>query len=259
MNLEWMDQLPLFLLVFVRVLAFFSSMPLFSYRNVPAVFKVGLAVFFAFIIMFTIDAGDVAVNSSFLLLILKELLVGLSIGLLAGILIYAIQVAGMFLDISLGFLVANVIDPQTGAQSPLMGGFLYTFALMFLLAVDGHHVVMDGIYYSYEFIPLDQLTLPFGREAVIKHVVESFGKMFTIAFQMSFPIIGSLFLVDIALGMMSRAVPQMNVFVVGLPLKIFAGLPLLAITLPVFFMAADHLFQDMFQAMRTLMGLLGGG
>ncbi|SFE38743.1 flagellar biosynthetic protein FliR [Alteribacillus iranensis] len=258
MNIEWLNLLPAFLLVFVRVLAFFTSMPLFSYRNIPAVFKVGLGFFFAFIILFTIEDPVIEVNSSYFILILKELLVGLSIGLLAGIIIYALQIAGMFLDIAFGFLVANVIDPQTGAQSPLMGGFIYTFALMFMLAVDGHHLILDGIYYSYEFIPLTQVTLPFGDESIMTLVASSFSKMFMMAFQMSFPIVGSLFLVDLALGMMSRAVPQMNVFVVGLPLKIFAGLPLLAITLPAFFMATDKLFNEMFQAMRALMGMLGG-
>nr|WP_158737755.1 flagellar biosynthetic protein FliR [Alteribacillus sp. YIM 98480] len=258
MTLEWINQLPVFLLVLIRVLAFFTSMPLFTYRTIPAHFKVGLGVFFAFIIVFTIDTPEMGINSTYILLIFKEMLVGLSIGLLAGILIYAVQVAGMFLDIAFGFLVANVIDPQTGAQSPLMGGYLYTFTLLFLLAVDGHHLIMDGIYYSYEFIPVDQLSLPFGNEAVADHILTSFSTMFMIAFQMSFPVIGSLFLVDVALGMMSRAVPQMNVFVVGLPLKIFAGLPLLAVTMPAFFMAADNLFDEMFTAMRTLMEMFGG-
>lgn len=257
-DMEWINELPVFFLVFVRVLAFFTSMPLFSYRNIPASFKVGLGFFFAFIIFFSIEPPVLEVNGTYFLLVLKELLVGLSIGLIAGILIYAVQVAGMFLDISFGFLVANVIDPQTGAQSPLLGGFLYTFTLMFLLAVDGHHVMLDGIFYSYEFIAVHELSLPLGDESVVTLAASSFSKMFMIAFQMSFPIVGSLFLVDLALGMMSRAVPQMNVFVVGLPLKIFVGLPLLAITLPAFFMAADRLFDEIFTAMRALMEILGG-
>ncbi|MFB5660550.1 flagellar biosynthetic protein FliR [Alteribacillus sp. HJP-4] len=258
MDLQWLNQFPLFLLVVVRVLAFFTTMPLFTYRTIPATFKVGLGVFFAFIIVFTIEPLELEMNSTYFLLIFKELLVGLSIGLLAAILIYAVQVAGMFLDIVFGFLVANVIDPQTGAQSPLLGGYLYTFALLFLIVIDGHHLILDGIYYSYEYIPVDQVFLPFGNEAVAVHILESFSTMFMIAFQMSFPIVGSLFLVDIALGMMSRAVPQMNVFVVGLPLKIFVGLPLLMISMPAFFMAVDNLFDETFSAMRTLMALLGG-
>lgn len=255
-----LEQWAVFLLVFVRILAFFTSMPLFSYRNVPQVLKIGLGFFFALILVFAIDVPEdaIAFDHTYFLLLLKELLVGLSTGLIAGIIMYGVQVAGMFLDIAFGFLVANVIDPQTGAQSPLMGGYLYSFALLFLLATDGHHVLLDGIYHSYSFIPLDQLFLPFGEEAVVREVVIAFVTMFAIAFQMSFPVVGSLFLMDVALGMISRAVPQMNVFVVGLPLKIFAGLPILAISIPAFFLVTNRLFYEMFVALRTFMELLGG-
>lgn len=261
MTLEMLlEQWAIFLLVLVRILAFFTSMPLFSYRNVPAVFKIGLGVFFALILAFAIDVPEetIVFDNTYFLLLFKELLVGLSIGFIAGMLMYAVQVAGMFLDIAFGFLVANVIDPQTGTQSPLMGGYLYTFALLFLLATDGHHLILDGIYYSYSFIPIDQLFLPFGEEAVVREAMTAFTTMFAVAFQMSFPVVGSLFLIDVALGMMSRAVPQMNVFVVGLPLKIFAGLPILAISLPAFFFLTDRLFDEMFVTMRTLMELFGG-
>ncbi|RKD75357.1 flagellar biosynthetic protein FliR [Sinobaca qinghaiensis] len=255
--MEWIEQLPAYLLVLARVLAFFTTMPLFSYRNVPSYFKVGLGIFFAFFILFSIDAPAMEVDSTFVLILFKEILVGLSIGLLAGMLLYAVQTAGMFLDTSLGFLMANVIDPQTGAQTPLTGGYLYTFTLLLLLALDGHHMMLDGMFYSYNFIPMEQVTLPFGDEEVVRHIARSFALMFMIAFQMAFPVMGALFLVDIALGMMARAVPQMNVFVVGLPLKIFAGMPLLAIGLPSFYLVVENLFDQTYEAMRVLMTLLG--
>ena len=76
----------------------------------------------------------------------------------------AIQVAGGFIDFQMGFAMANVIDPQTGAQSPLMGQYLYTIALLFLLAPNGHHLLLDGIFYSYQFIPIDSAFIPFGNE-----------------------------------------------------------------------------------------------
>ncbi|WP_232725480.1 flagellar biosynthetic protein FliR [Bacillus sp. FJAT-44742] len=256
--MEWINQFPAFLLIFVRVLAFFTTMPIFAYRNVPNTFKIGLAVFMAFTMMFTVDVPELAINAEYFLLVIKEALVGLLVGLVASMLIYAVQVAGMFIDILMGFLVANVIDPQTGAQSPLTGGFLYAFTVLFLLAVDGHHLLLDGVYYSYEFVPLEQLFLPFGNGSIAYFALTTFTTMFIIAFQMAFPIIGCLFLVDVALGMMSRAVPQMNVFVVGLPLKIFLGLPLLAIMLPGFFSLVSYTFEEAGTAMRTLLELFGG-
>ncbi|MDZ5781824.1 flagellar biosynthetic protein FliR [Marinococcus luteus] len=253
------EQLPAFSLVLVRVLAFFTTMPLFSYRTIPNQFKVGLAFFLALAIFPALDAPLMTVDGEYILLLLKEVMLGLAIGLIATIMLYAVQTAGMFLDISFGFLVANVVDPQTGAQSPLFGGYFYAFALLMLLTVNGHHLLLDGIYYSYSFVPIDQTGLAFGDEAVVTHVAEAFNQMFILAFQLAFPLVGSLFLVDLALGIMARAVPQMNVFVVGLPLKIAAGLPLLVVAIPGMFLAIQYLYEDMFHVSRGLLELLGEG
>lgn len=212
----------------------------------------------SWIMIFTLDTPEVLIDAVFFLLVIKEILVGLSVGLIAMILLYAVQVAGGFIDFNMGFMIANVVDPQTGAQSPLIGGYLYTFALLFLLAVNGHHLLLDGIFYSYQFVPMDQVFLPFGQENIVHYIATTFNAMFIIAFQMAFPIVGSLFLVDVALGMVSRAVPQMNVFVVGMPLKILVGLPLLIVYMSVFIMVVQKLFDQMVLAMRTLLQLLGG-
>ncbi|WP_209122371.1 flagellar biosynthetic protein FliR [Alkalihalobacillus sp. BA299] len=256
--IDWINFLPAFLLVFIRVLAFFTVMPIFSYRTIPTTLKIGLAVYLAWIMFFTIDAPELALDENYFLLIIKEILVGLLVGLIATILIYAIQVAGAFMDMNMGFMIANVVDPATGAQSPLIGGYLYTFALLLLLVTDAHHLLIDGVYYSYQFIPLEQLFIPLGNENVIEFIFLTFNKMFIIAFQMALPIVGALFLVDVALGMISRSVPQMNVFVVGMPLKILVGLLLLTIFLSVFYMIVQQLFETIVVTMRTLMQLLGG-
>ncbi|WP_026674269.1 flagellar biosynthetic protein FliR [Alkalihalobacterium bogoriense] len=256
--MEWINQLPAFLLIFLRVLAFFTVMPIFSYRNIPNQFKIGLAVFLAWIMFFTIEIPIIPIDGTYFLLIIKEVLVGLVVGLVAMMLLYAIQVAGGFIDMNMGFMIANTIDPQTGAQSPLIGGYLYALAILYLLAVDGHHLLIDGVFYSYEFIPIDQVFLPFGNENIIYFVIKSFSMMFLIAFQMAIPIVGALFLVDLSLGMVARAVPQMNVFVVGIPLKITVGLLLLMIYMGIFFFLVQHLFDQMLVTMRTLMQLLGG-
>lgn len=256
--MEWINQLPAFLLIFVRILAFLATLPVFSYRNVPNLFKIAFALFFAYIIFFTLDVGAIAIDATFFLLVIKEVLIGLLLGLVASMLFYAIQVAGAFIDIKMGFLIANVMDPQTGAQTPLTGGFLYAFAVLFLLVTDGHHLLLDGIFYSYTYVPVEDVSFHFGRESVMETAAGAVATMFIIAFQMAFPIVGTLFLVDVALGMMSRAVPQMNVFVVGLPLKIFLGLPIMLLMLPAFFWLVSNLVDEMALTMRTLLQLLGG-
>ncbi|ARK30985.1 flagellar biosynthetic protein FliR [Halalkalibacter krulwichiae] len=255
---DFVNLFPAFLLVVVRVLAFLAVLPIYAHRSIPNTMKIGIALFLAYIIVFSLESPIIVIDGLYYFLIIKEVMVGIVVGLLAAILMYAIQVAGGFIDYSMGFMIANVVDPQTGAQTPLTGSYLYTFALLFLLLVNGHHLLLDGIYYSYQFVPLEQVTLPFDQENVIRYIATTFNAMFIIAFQMAFPIVGSLFLVDVGLGMVSRAVPQMNVFVVGMPLKIIVGLLLLTVFMGVFFIAVQKLFDQIIVSMRTLLQLLGG-
>src|SRR5699024_2780403 len=131
-------------------------------------------------------------------LLFKEALVGLLIGLIAYIILSAVQIAGGFIDFQMGFAIANVVDPQTGAQSPLIGQYFYIFALLFLLSVDGHHLLIDGMFYSYNFIPIDAF-IPFSNGSIAEFIVSSFNKMFLISFHMAIPLVGCLFLVDVAL------------------------------------------------------------
>lgn len=252
-----LSSLPLFMLVLVRVLAFFVTMPLFSYRTLSTPFKLGFGFFLALMMVSAMDVPDLNFDVEYLLLLLKEICVGLFTGLIAYIILSAIQIAGGFIDFQMGFAIANVIDPQTGAQSPLTGQYLYIISLLFLLSVDAHHLLIDGIYYSYQLIPADQL-INFGREPFAEFVISVFSQMFLIAFQMAIPVVGCLFLVDLALGIIAKAVPQMNVFVVGMPLKIFVSFVAIVFFLALYIGLAKRLFHYMFATIHGFMQLLGG-
>lgn len=255
--IDFINELPVFLLILIRVTSFFATVPLFSYRNIPNIHKVGLAVFLSYLMFLTLERPILAIDATYFMLILKEVLVGLLIGLIAFMILSAIQIAGGFIDYQMGFAIANVIDPQTGAQSPITGQYLYTFALLLLLIVDGHHLLLDGIFYSYKLIPLEQQWIPFGSERLIEFIATTISSMFVIAFQMAIPVVGCLFLVDVALGITARTVPQLNIFVVGLPLKILVGFLLLVIVLPGFIILFQNLFESMIIAMRNLMQIIG--
>jgi len=247
---------PIFLLVFVRVVSFFLVIPIFSYRTIPYRVKIGLALYLSYIIVFTIDTKPIAFDAVYILLIIKEAVAGIALGLIGYIILSAIQIAGGFIDFQMGFAIANVIDPQTGAQSPIIGQYLYIFAFLFLLSVNGHHLLIDGIYHSYQFIPIDQPFLNFGDENTIKMITKAFSAMFIIGFQMSIPVVASLFLIDIALGIVARTVPQMNIFVVGFPVKILAGIIILFIVMGTMIFSVNRLFELLLYSLRDLMTLL---
>ncbi|MCR2820705.1 flagellar biosynthetic protein FliR [Lederbergia panacisoli] len=256
--MELVPNLSVFMLVFMRVSAFFVTLPLFSYRTLPAPYRIGFAFFLSLLMYYTIDVQSIEINGEYFLLILKEACVGLFIGFTAYMILSAIQIAGGFIDFQMGFAIANVIDPQTGTQSPLIGQYLYMFSLLFLLAVNGHHLILDGIFYSYQFIPIDQVFIPFGNFSMAEYIVKSFSMMFAIAFQMAIPVVASLFLVDVALGIVARTVPQLNIFVVGFPIKIAVSFIILFIVLGVMFGVVQNLFETMLHVMRNVMRLIGG-
>jgi flagellar biosynthetic protein FliR len=253
-----LENYPAFLLVFMRITAFFVTLPLFSYRNIPNTHKIGFSFFLAWIMFISIEPPVIEIDSQYFMLILKEAIFGLIIGFTAYFILAAVQIAGSFIDFQMGFAIANVIDPQTGAQSPLIGQFLYTLSLLLMISLNAHHLLLDGVFYSYQFVPIDQLFLPLGEENIIEFIVQTFNSMFIIAFQMSIPVVGSLFLVDIALGIVARTVPQLNIFVVGLPLKIGVSFIMLILVMGALFLLIQQLFETMTYTMRGLMELLGG-
>jgi flagellar biosynthesis protein FliR len=255
---ELIPNLSIFLLVFMRVSAFFVTLPLFSYRSIPAQHRLGFAAVISWMMYYTIDAAPFVIDFAYILLVMKEAMVGLLLGFSAYMIISAIQVAGSFIDFQMGFAIANVIDPQTGAQSPLVGQYLYTFGLLLLLALDGHHLLLDGVFYSYQFIPIDQPWIPFGNENLVEYVVKTFNSVFIIAFQMSIPVVATLFLVDVALGIVARTVPQLNVFVVGFPIKIAVSFLVLFIVLGAMMTLMQQMFELMLYTMRDLMNIIGG-
>lgn len=250
--------LPSFLLVFCRITSFFVAAPLFSIRNVPNMFKAGLAVFVSLLVFTALNGGDGAVtfNIGYLLLVVREILVGLLLGFTVYLFFTVVQVAGAFIDQQIGFGMVNVIDPMTGTQSPLLGNFKFFVALLLFLALNGHHQLLLGIMRSYEWIPLDNAL--FSRIAdggVFYFLLDAFVRAFYLAFQMAAPIIVAIFLVDVGLGVLARVAPQFNMFVVGLPIKISVGFILLVLIVPGLLYLFQDLFAEMMIAMRRLLEL----
>lgn len=253
------ETLPYVLLIFVRFTSFFIVAPIFSLKGVPNQFKIGLGVFIAFIAFTSISAEEpISLDSFYILLIIKELAIGLALGFTAALVLYTIQVAGAFIDFQMGFSIASVMDPQTGSQVPIIGHFKYMLATLFLLTVNGHHLMLDGVMHSIQVFPVESIAFSVGIEGIAQFITHLFIEMFLIALQIALPIVGALFLVDIALGILAKTVPQLNIFAVGLPLKIFVGFILLLVSMPIFFFLVQLLFERIIESMAELISLLGG-
>ncbi|GAA3406625.1 flagellar biosynthetic protein FliR [Paenibacillus hodogayensis] len=256
---QWIPYLPNWLLIFCRITAFVLAAPVFSTRGVPPQWKIGISAIIAFLIFPTVGLQTPAnMDAVFVMSIIREVLVGLLLGFTAYLFFTAVQISGSFIDIQMGLGIANVIDPMTGAQSPLIGNFKFILAMLLFLTFNGHHYMFEGIMKSYGMVSLSNgLFGSIQDGAVHEFLLRAFSNVFAIALQMSAPLVVALFLTDVGLGILSKTAPQFNIFVVGVPIKILVGFLLLVLILPGFIYLFQDLFGSLFQSLDQLVKLIG--
>ncbi|PYI50381.1 flagellar biosynthetic protein FliR [Paenibacillus flagellatus] len=254
----WIPYVPNWLLIFCRITAFLLAAPVFSTRGVPPQWKIGLAAMITFLTFAAVGLNaPTEMDGMYVVSIVREVVVGLLLGFTAYLFFTAVQIAGSFIDIQMGLGIANVIDPMTGASSPIVGNFKFIVAILLFLSFNGHHYLIDGIMKSYQWMPLsNDLFARIHDGAVHEFLLRSFSGVFSLALQMSAPLVVALFLTDVGLGILSKTAPQFNIFVVGVPIKIIAGFLLLVLILPGFIYLFQDLFGTLFRSMDQLVKLI---
>lgn len=244
---------------FLIILARFSgigSVPFFSARNVPGQWKVG------FILLLTLFGWNVGLTGAYqppdhvinlILVLINELLIGIVLALVSQFFFASIQLAGQIIDTQMGFGIMNVVDPLSGTQSPLLGNFKYIIAMLVLLQIDGHHLFLQALFDTYLFIPIGGFII---GDEVIKNLIFLFGNIFSTGFKLALPIVGSLIITDLIMGIMSRTVPQMNIFMVGMPAKIILGFGVLMAVIPLYIYLLNALIERLFKEIYQLIRLM---
>lgn len=217
-------------LVSVRLGMVFLLTPIFAAAQVP----VQVRILFVFALSAVVVGGmGIApahlnlVSGDLFLAVISEAVIGglFAFGILAAF--GAFLLAGRILDVQMGFGVASLVDPATRNPGSVLGIFLNLLALMLFFAVDGHHWLIRGLFYSFQQIPPGSLFTQIKLSALIAQ----FGIMFVYGMVIISPALFAILLIDIGLAMMARTMPQVNIFIVSLPIKIFTGLAMLAISL----------------------------
>ncbi|MGQ9473012.1 MAG: flagellar biosynthetic protein FliR, partial [Candidatus Caldatribacteriaceae bacterium] len=218
-------------LIWVRILGLFLTAPFFNSRLIPGLTKIGFSFLLGVIIFPTVMTQKVetSVLGFYILSLLSELFLGLTLGFVTNLVFSALQIAGEIIDFQMGFSFVNVVDPLSQLGSSVMGQFYLTVALLYYLGIGGHHLSIRGIAYSFQVIPLGMFTL---QGSMFPSFLTLFREVMIIALQLGAPVIAALFLSNFTLAIISRAIPQMNVFLVGLPLNIGVGFFLSLVTLP---------------------------
>lgn len=250
------SQTGFFLLIFARVSGIFTAAPIFGSRNIPVVAKAGLALAITYILFPMIFNTKTTIPDAFfayVLVVAGEFLIGLIFGFASSLIFSAVQMAGQILDMQIGFGIVNVLDPQSGQQLPLIGNFKYILALLVFLVTNSHHLLLSALFNSFKLIPVTGVVF---HADIAQVIVDMVGGTFVIALKISFPVLLSLFLTDVALGILARTMPQMNIFVVGVPGKIIVGLFVLSLALPFYIIFLEVAFNGMYKDIyRLLSGL----
>jgi len=243
-----------------RVTALFLLLPIFGDQTVPPMVRIFLA-FTINIVVYPIAVASggshvVAAMSSemgLFLLVMKETLLGLVMGFTAKMFFDGLAFAFGHIGTQMGFNMATVYDQQTETSVPVISQMIMIFAMLLFLAVDGHHLFIKSLVQSYEVVPLGGFVL---TKEIAAHVLETSGMVFWIAVKLSAPMALVLFLVNCAFGIVSKAVPQINVLVVSFTVNILVGFLVISLTMPVFGTSVGEVFQLMVDRMMNLMKVL---
>lgn len=249
------DQAGLLLLIFARISGIFSSAPIFGARNVPVIVKAGLSLIISYILLPLLIGSTFTTAPEVLLpyvaLVIGEFMIGLILGFACSFIFYGIQMAGSILDTQIGFGMVNVLDPLFGQQVPLVGNFKYILALLVFLASNSHHLFLSAVFSSFKLVPVSEGVF---RADIATIAVDMVTGIFVIALKISLPVLVSLLLTDVALGVLARTMPQMNIFVVGVPAKIIVGIFVLSLALPFYIGFLEVIFNGSFRDIYRLLG-----
>jgi flagellar biosynthetic protein FliR len=212
------------MLIFLRVAAIVFSAPVLDTQTIPAVFKAGLALSVSILLLPAVDA-TVSVRDlsllTFVIGVLSEVAIGVTIGLSVKLLFAGIQLAGQIVGYQMGFAVANVIDPATSAQIPILAQFYNLTAMLVFLAINAHHVFFSALVDSYTILPPLSMHI---NPQLVGMMMRLAANMFVVAIKVGAPLIAVMLMVSVALGLVARTVPQIHIFIVAMPLKIVIGL-----------------------------------
>jgi len=216
-----------FLLIFIRIVGFVFTFQPLSSRIIPVYARLfsAIAISLAFSQVYSLKA--LPNLHLFILSSIKELMLGMIIGFLASLIFYAFQIAGQIIDFQVGLSLANVINPSFETQSSPIGELLFVSSMLIFLLVGGYIPVIEAIGYSFTLVPLGSITL---KGPILLYSFKLIGDFtLQVALRFAAPIITLLILVDIITGIIARTVPQINIFIIGLPLK--TGLSFLALSI----------------------------
>ena len=262
---EILSQAPVFLLIFARIFAMLLVLPMFSMRSASRVAKVALAGYMAFFIFGTCDlsyylpyiAQDGSFSMEYFLILIGEVLIGIILGFFITMIFSAFSTAGQFLAFQMGFSAASSYDSLSQVENPLMRQFFNLIAMLVFMQTHWFQkLFLQGLVTS--FSSLNAISIVQSTESIVKFVISGLSSLFVDALVISLPVMGSLFLISICTGLLTKAAPQMNLLSEGFPIMIMLAFVIIAFILPdmidFFVRSFEKGFADLFDFFKNVSG-----
>jgi len=225
-----------------RILGMFATAPLFNNAKIPARTKLALGVLLTLLVAPAVPALPATEPASLagLLILMQQMVIGLAMGMAMRIIFSAVELAGDIIGMTMGLGFATFYDPQSAAHSSAISQFLALVLLMLYLAANVHLMLVSALVDSFTTLPVGAGSF----SASLEQLVSWGGRIFSAAVQLSLPIVAALLINNIALGILTRAAPQLNIFGIGFPVAIGVGFIMIAITLPYLAVPFERLLQE---------------
>ncbi|MDR2356608.1 MAG: flagellar biosynthetic protein FliR [Oscillospiraceae bacterium] len=247
-----------FVLLLFRVSGLIFSSPVFGRNIIPARAKIGFIAALTFLFFTAVPpSGVIEYNSlfGFALIGIGELMTGIALAFVTNMFFSLTFVAGQLVDMQIGYGIANVYDPQNNTQIPMMGNLFNTAVIISFFAVNGHQRLIEIVYLTLRRLPVGGVGL---SPQIGLAALEIFSLTFMLGVMVATPIIASALILEIAFGVIIRTVPQLNMFVVGVPVKMFVGLVTLMFMMPVFVNFSERIFSEMFSGIEKMFSAFVG-
>lgn len=249
---EW----ELFLLILMRIASFVYVAPFFNTANTPRKVKIGFAFFVSVIAMELYP--DVTYEYTGVIgyagLVIKEAIVGLLLGAICNFTMQIIHFAGRFIDMDIGLSMASVMDPTNNTQNGIVGSIYYYMVLLIMISSGLHKYLISAVVETFRHIPVGQMTV---NMSLYSTVIDFMSQFLAIGFRISLPIFASMLLLNAVLAIMSKVAPHMNMFVVGMQLKIIGGLCVLLLVIYMLPVVSNYLYDLMKEMLyRVVQGMV---
>ena len=237
----------------VRVACFTSIAPIFGHNSLNARMKISIAFFVSLILYQVVDVSLPEYTNvlGYTTLVLEEALVGLLLGFVAGLSMKALAIAGEFIDREIGFSMATTFDPNQGMVT--ITGELYDKIVCLVIMISNlHYYILSAAAQSFELVAVGRIVL--SPDVIYTSLIQFIVQMFMIGFRIAMPVFLGATMLNVILGVLAKSSPQMNMFAIGMQLKVFVGLFLLAVCIMFVPNIANYIMERMRDMIQTILG-----